>query len=500
MKLENGSVITLNDFLNNPKGLMIAAAGHGKTYCIAECVKLSNANCCQLVLTHTHAGISSLKKKFSEKCIDTHKYEIQTITGFSQRLVFSFCNKNDIPYSQDNKLFFPWVIKKAAQLLSIKSIQKIIQISYQGLFVDEYQDCDISQHSLVMILANLMPVHIFGDPLQGIFDFNGEKVNFAKDLGQFTQFDLLQKPWRWLINDNNPELGKCILWYRKELYKDKTDFKLVNNRKSGFNVIIPRGGNEIAQLMYISAVVRNIKSESVLVLIPSYYDMSQNRLRGDCNDRAKIKSQLSLYGYTLIEAIDQKDYYSTASKIDETYIKMRRARFKVKKIFNILLQLSFNKSELEDWIDVGNDRVKNRRKEFSKKSECLATMCNTFILNPCSESFLPIIDFFLFEQKTKSKRPDIVYANRKCVANSISNGESVYENMNQYKNKIRMSGRKVLGKCIGTTLLTKGLEFDTVIILWANLIRDKRNFYVAISRACKELYVFSNSYNIHLDP
>jgi superfamily I DNA/RNA helicase len=500
MKLENGSVITLNDFLNNPKGLMIAAAGHGKTYCIAECVKFSNANCCQLVLTHTHAGISSLKKKFSEKCIDTHKYEIQTITGFSQRLVFSFCNKNDIPYSQDNKLFFPWVIKKAAQLLSIKSIQKIIQISYQGLFVDEYQDCDISQHSLVMILANLMPVHIFGDPLQGIFDFNGEKVNFAKDLGQFTQFDLLQKPWRWLINDNNPELGKCILWYRKELYKDKTDFKLVNNRKSGFNVIIPRGGNEIAQLMYISAVVRNIKSESVLVLIPSYYDMSQNRLRGDCNDRAKIKSQLSLYGYTLIEAIDQKDYYSTASKIDETYIKMRRARFKVKKIFNILLQLSFNKSELEDWIDVGNDRVKNRRKEFSKKSECLATMCNTFILNPCSESFLPIIDFFLFEQKTKSKRPGIVYANRKCVANSISNGESVYENMNQYKNKIRMSGRKVLGKCIGTTLLTKGLEFDTVIILWANLIRDKRNFYVAISRACKELYVFSNSYNIHLDP
>ena len=72
--------------------------------------------------------------------------------------------------------------------------------------------------------------------------------------------------------------------------------------------------------------------------------------------------------------------------------------------------------------------------------------------------------------------------------------------MNQYKNKIRMSGRKVLGKCIGTTLLTKGLEFDTVIILWANLIRDKRNFYVAISRACKELYIFSNSYNIHLEP
>jgi len=500
MKLENGSVITLNDFLNNPKGLMIAAAGHGKTYCITECVKLSNDKYCQLVLTHTHAGISSLKEKFSEKCINTRKYDIQTITGFSQRLVFAFCNKNDIPYSQDDNLYFPWVIKKATQLLSIKSIQKIIQISYHGLFVDEYQDCDISQHSLVMLLANLIPVHIFGDPLQGIFDFNGKKVNFAKDLNQFAQFNLLQKPWRWLINNNNPELGKCILRYRNELCTNRTEFTLINDRKSGFNVIIPCGENKIAQLMYISAVVRNIKSESVLVLVPSYHDMSQDRLRGDCNDRAKIKNQLSLYGYTLIEAIDQKDYYSTASKIDETYIKIRRARFKVKKIFDILLRLSFNKSELEDWIDVGNDRVRNRRKEFSKKSECLAIMCNTFIVNPCSESLLPIIDFFLFEQRTKNKRPGIAYTNRKCVANSILNGNSVYENMNQYKNKIRMLGRKVFGKCIGTTLLTKGLEFDTVIILGANLIKDKRNFYVAISRACKELYIFSNSYNIHLDP
>src|SRR5574344_1867445 len=167
--------MTLNDFLNNPKGLMTAAAGHGKTYCITECVKLSNDNCCQLVLTHTHAGISSLKKKFSEQCIDSHKYDIQTITGFSQRLVLSYCNRNEIPYSQDDDLYFPYILKKAIKLLSKNSIQKIIQITYQGLFVDEYQDCDINQHSFIMILANLMPVHIFGDPLQGIFDFNEDR-------------------------------------------------------------------------------------------------------------------------------------------------------------------------------------------------------------------------------------------------------------------------------------------------------------------------------------
>jgi DNA helicase-2/ATP-dependent DNA helicase PcrA len=81
---------------------------------------------------------------------------------------------------------------------------------------------------------------------------------------------------------------------------------------------------------------------------------------------------------------------------------------------------------------------------------------------------------------------------------SISNRNTVYENMVAHKNKIRMSGRKVDGKCIGTTLLTKGLEFDTVVVLDAHLFEDKRNFYVAISRACKQLYIITEQKRIHL--
>lgn len=60
-------------------------------------------------------------------------------------------------------------------------------------------------------------------------------------------------------------------------------------------------------------------------------------------------------------------------------------------------------------------------------------------------------------------------------------------------------GRKIEGKCIGTTLLTKGLEFDTVIILYPERFEDKKNFYVAISRACKTLVFITSTNEIIFD-
>ena len=44
---------------------------------------------------------------------------------------------------------------------------------------------------------------------------------------------------------------------------------------------------------------------------------------------------------------------------------------------------------------------------------------------------------------------------------------------------------------IGTTLLTKGLEYDMVVIANSEELKDRNNFYVAISRACKKLYILS---------
>ena len=57
--------------------------------------------------------------------------------------------------------------------------------------------------------------------------------------------------------------------------------------------------------------------------------------------------------------------------------------------------------------------------------------------------------------------------------------------------RARVQGRKLYGKIIGTTLLTKGLEADTVILVKpSELFKDKdglKHLYVALTRAVKEI-------------
>lgn len=77
-------------YLKCQRGLLIAPAGHGKTTAIADCIMQCPEESRYLILTHTHAGIASLRAKFNEKNIPQKKYQLDTITGFAQRYVLSF--------------------------------------------------------------------------------------------------------------------------------------------------------------------------------------------------------------------------------------------------------------------------------------------------------------------------------------------------------------------------------------------------------------------------
>ncbi len=113
--------------------------------------------------------------------------------------------------------------------------------------------------------------------------------------------------------------------------------------------------------------------------------------------------------------------------------------------------------------------------------------------------FLDIILFMKSEMKFKTKRLDLLNSIIKSMNIAISEKKSVYEGMVSHKNIIRRVGRKIYGKCIGTTLLTKGLEFDTVAILNAHRFENYKHFYVAITRACKRLIIFSQNETLCFD-
>lgn len=78
--------LKLNDF--TAKGYVIAPAGYGKTHLIAMAVKVASKR--QLILTHTFAGVNSIKTKMTALGVPSSKYQIDTIASWSLRLCLAY--------------------------------------------------------------------------------------------------------------------------------------------------------------------------------------------------------------------------------------------------------------------------------------------------------------------------------------------------------------------------------------------------------------------------
>jgi len=464
-------------FISIKKSMLIAPAGYGKTHTIAECLKYTQEQGKQLILTHTHAGVASIKEKIKKEGISNSRYEVETITSFSQKYVLSFYIKDDIPNQEDAKLYYPFLIEKAITLFKLGPIKRIIDKSYGGLFVDEYQDCTIKQHELILLLSEIIPTHIIGDFLQGIFDFNGERLvdlNSSIDMQDFLLSKYkLDKPQRW-IKSNNTNLGEDLYNIRVEL---------INKKEIDLNKYSSIEKHIISELdLFNPSKVYNKKLRSLLS------EKSVLLLHPDSSSIHPRKKIIGLFnnGFNMVEAIDDKEFYKLSKEAD-LIIK--------EDISNQLVSISkslFNKTGFDNWFN--NKSFKNKKKPEDK-----------VLIHPI-ESKIKILEnkisFSIVSEILKDihKLPGI-----KCYRKELLNtfckaleeaeilSTSVFESMVNKRNLTRRIGRKIYGKCIGTTLLTKGLEFDTVAIINAHKFECPKHLYVAMTRASKRLIVFTNN-------
>lgn len=483
-------MIDWKDFITCNRSLLIAPAGHGKTTAIADCILHCPEDSCQLILTHTHAGIASLRTKFRNKNIPQKKYQLETITGFAQRYVLCYLGSSKLP-SEDDKSYFSIAVEKCRLLLQSNIVQTILKISYGGVFVDEYQDCTIAQHNMIMSLASNLPLHVLGDPLQGIFSFeNASLVNFDNDLNEFTKFELLNHPWRW--EDTNPTLGQCISNIRKSLIKGES-IELNNLKINGLYVINCSEENE----KFISLINIIKKEKNILVIYPSYHEVNKYgnlQLRGNLNDRIKLKQRVDFSNrFSMIDAIDSSEYYYCAKLIDDFINKCKTGRKikRVAKFYTILEHFYLNSSELSKWINKSKNSFVNRTKNNAIYSAELIKAFSQFETTISIENLKILISKIMGLPKIKCYHRNFYYTFDRCLEIANHEGVSLFDAMKMLKTRLRHQGRKMDINCIGTTLLTKGLEFDTVIIWDANKFEDAKNFYVAISRACKNLYIIS---------
>ncbi|MEA3494261.1 MAG: UvrD-helicase domain-containing protein [Candidatus Margulisiibacteriota bacterium] len=458
------------DFVLKEKSLLVAPAGFGKTYTIAKCLEFTQGR--QLVLTHTQAGVASLREKIKSNGIDPRKYRIQTIMSYAQKYVNAFYVGKDVP-DQETKAYWPFILEKATALLRLKLITDIIKATYCGLFVDEYQDCTISQHKFIASISSNMPTHILGDPLQGIFDFNKEKlVIFDEDLKDYIKNKVqLTEPQRWM-RGNNLRLGECLHEIRGKL--ERRENLDLGEYDSVIEVEIAGENSSYISHKKIWDLIDG--EDSLLILHPDSFSIGA-RLR-----ITKIYRNL-IY---LVESIDSGDFYKLAKMLDS---------MSIQNVGNILKKISyklFNSGELDKWFSESPKKYfKDKTVDAEQKK-----------VKPISELFGILKVKTSFSLFSMILREIYSLANKKCfrkelffdlctALNQADENTSVYNAMKTLRNHRRIMGRKIYGKCIGTTLLTKGLEADVVVVLDAHKFKDPKNIYVALTRASKKLVVYS---------
>lgn len=102
-----------------------------------------------------------------------------------------------------------------------------------------------------------------------------------------------------------------------------------------------------------------IKDKSILIITPTYMDSKSGRLRGGITDRADMRKRMGIeYSFYLLEAIDDKSFYSVAKDIDNLLMTISRSRKKLSKIFDLLSKFTFNVTELKEWIEPKGNYIK----------------------------------------------------------------------------------------------------------------------------------------------
>lgn len=456
------------------RGFVAAAAGCGKTHLISEAVRRYGTRR-DLVLTHTHAGVDALRSKMRLLSNRSTEVVVDTIAAWALRYASAFPSLSGLQTSQPKtKGEWDCVYEAARNVLLRKPVREVLRASYSGAYVDEYQDCTVQQHGLVLAIADVVPTRIVGDPLQGIFDFGqNEPVDWDRDVRpQFSELPALTYPWRW--QTSNPELGQWLASVRQDLLHRRP----VNLHDAPLRWETLSAANSGQRQVSVCLEVAR-KAEGTVVAIhkvPAQCHSVASRLRGL---------------YQCVEPIELGDLFQGGVRIETAHGPVRAAAV-IDFAGKYTTQVATTLGNARNAYRAGRIPRTSRQGRLSEVHEALRRVAE-------DDSFSAVIAAL----ERISSIPKTVMYRRELLNEMIRGLRVVTANGNGtlqdalwvVRNRSRFASRRVWRCVVGTTLLVKGLEFDHAIVLDADRM-DAKDLYVALTRGARSLTVFSRAQTI----
>lgn len=454
---------------------IIAPAGHGKTEMITDIVIASKGK--QLLLTHTNAGVDALKKRLRRKKVTSSKYNILTIAAFCMRWCMAYKQTAGLPdFNGFNNVDYDKLYDATKIIFENRWAGDIIKRTYTSIIVDEYQDCSLDQHAVVVALNAFLPVYVLGDPLQGIFDWK-KKGNQQLEIVdweniEFEKLEVHTEPWRW--NNSNPELGKYLNRMRNQL--------LPTLHKENVQVHIAPEGNYLR------------------VITPEQFDNNQYQLNKAYKSILYLTKlqhkQLSVcqrqaWRFQYDETQELTELFEFAKRFEDD-IGYNRAIAVLEFVYACSTKVS---SELKSYYD----NLKKEKNSFDKIKK------HRELVEPL-QSICSFVDYeaILFVLRWIRKCPDSKIYRKELHNEMIRSVLFAIDHKCSLDNaakQIRLNLRKEYSdfKCLSSrTLLSKGLEFDCVLVDMTDPLRAK-DYYVALTRARYEVILISDKDRIVIE-
>ncbi len=446
------------------RGAMVAPAGCGKTHIIGQALSLGTTSGRELVLTHTHAGVNALKCRMRKLGVSASRYRVETIAGWALRLVGAFPRSASLgfanPTSQDQ---YKLMYQAAANLLTSKPIEEVMKASYTGVYVDEYQDCSVPQHQIVMSLARFLPCRVLGDPMQRIFDFGeNETVEWEEHVApNFAPLPELSCPWRW--HKVNERLGAWLLQQRRRL-RAREPLDLANAPIR----ILSSDVNDVTKLCWGLS-----RTNETVVIIRSV------------NQRCHALASRMKGQYCCIEPIDVKDLTKYAAILDNK----RGLEIGVCLIDFACSCATKLKTELKSlrsaFVDGRIPRVRKHKNILVALEKAAERPTPTNLQFALSQIF-SISGVSIYRRELQQEMERALELREQGATDSYAEAALAA------RNRTRQIGRRLPTRSMGTTLLVKGLEFDHAVVVDPNDM-GANDLYVALTRGAKSLTIVSDS-------